>query len=496
MAALFVKDLHPEVSEVILSNRFRPAGHVQSVHICRDRKTGSPLGYAYVNFRYRDDAERAIDMFSFELLLGRPMRVMWSNWEPTAKPIKGGNIFIRNLDWSIDCTSLFDTFSVFGRIVSCKVVESKGYGYVQYESAEAAERLNGKLLNDRQVTIEYFRSWEEPKVEVCRAEEPKVEARRAEEPKVEAHKAEEPKVEARKFIKKIDHTIHRKCLLLPPWFKRSTLKTPCTKDTVQSTKASASEDISQIVYTAASQMVQAAGSPAPVNNVEAVETAGPENSEESVETAASEGSVEAVKTVASDDRVEAVEATAPVEATETAAPEETLEAVSEIRIVYTAASQMVQAAGSPAPVNNVEAVETAGPENSEESVETAASEGSVEAVKTVASDDRVEAVEATAPVEATETAAPEETLEAVSEIRVPAPLQVQNTTKNDYLLPLVAEIHPADAKQITLMLVQGENNFKIMNMISDPEHLQAKVDKMDTLLRAREAGVKLVRIFN
>ncbi|KAG7313719.1 hypothetical protein KOW79_000068 [Hemibagrus wyckioides] len=359
MAALFVKDLHPEVSEVILSNRFRPAGHVQSVHICRDRKTGSPLGYAYVNFRYRDDAERAIDMFSFEILLGRPMRVMWSNWEPTAKPIKGGNIFIRNLDWSIDCTSLFDTFSVFGRIVSCKVVESKGYGYVQYESAEAAERLNGKLLNDRQVTIEYFRSWEEPKVEVCRAEEPKVEARRAEEPKVEArraeepkveaHKAEEPKVEARKFIKKIDHTIHRKCLrrappllynvppklrqpVLPPWFERSTLKTPCTKDTVQSTKASASEDISQIVYTAASQMVQAAGSPAPVNNVEAVETAGPENSEESVETAASEGSVEAVKRVASDDRVEAVEATAPVEATETAAPEETLEAVSEIRV--------------------------------------------------------------------------------------------------------------------------------------------------------------------
>ncbi|KAG7313737.1 hypothetical protein KOW79_000044, partial [Hemibagrus wyckioides] len=159
MAALFVKDLHPEVSEVILSNRFRPAGHVQSVHICRDRKTGSPLGYAYVNFRYRDDAERAIDMFNFELLLGRPMRVMWSNWEPTAKPIKGGNIFIRNLDWSIDCTSLFDTFSVFGRIVSCKVVESKGYGYVQYESAEAAERLNGKLLNDRKVTIEHFKSF-------------------------------------------------------------------------------------------------------------------------------------------------------------------------------------------------------------------------------------------------------------------------------------------------------------------------------------------------
>ncbi|KAG7313706.1 hypothetical protein KOW79_000075 [Hemibagrus wyckioides] len=194
----------------------------------------------------------------------------------------------------------------------------KVMGNAQYESAEAAERLNGKLLNDRQVTIEYFRSWEEPKVEARRAEEPKVEARRAEEPK-------SPTITVQCTTK----TAPTSAASL---FERSTLKTPCTKDTVQSTKASASEDISQIVYTAASQMVQAAGSPAPVNNVEAVETAGPENSEESVETAASEGSVEAVKTVASDDRVEAVEATAPVEATETAAPEETLEAVSEIRV--------------------------------------------------------------------------------------------------------------------------------------------------------------------
>ncbi|KAG7313744.1 hypothetical protein KOW79_000029, partial [Hemibagrus wyckioides] len=394
MAALFVKDLHPEVSEVILSNRFRPAGHVQSVHICRDRKTGSPLGYAYVNFRYRDDAERAIDMFNFELLLGRPMRVMWSNWEPTAKPIKGGNIFIRNLDWSIDCTSLFDTFSVFGRIVSCKVVESKGYGYVQYESAEAAERLNGKLLNDRQ-------SWE-------------------------------------RFVQNERHIASLKQVrrwAIPHSYILETNKKAVGASSGQKTvhnpdrkPASASEDISQIVYTAASQMVQAAGSPAPVNNVEAVETAGPENSEESVETAASEGSVEAVKTVASDDRVEAVEATAPVEATETAAPEETLEAVSEIRV--------------PAPLQDVPKFPP-----------------------------------------------PQKRLTIY--MLESADLDDQITMAYDYLLPLVAEIHPADAKQITLMLVQGENNFKIMNMISDPEHLQAKVDKMDTLLRARETGVKL-----
>ncbi|MCI4386413.1 hypothetical protein PGIGA_G00062020 [Pangasianodon gigas] len=51
--------------------------------------------------------------------------------------------------------ALSDTFSLFGKVLSCKVVGyekgSKGYSYVHFESAEAAdlamERLNGKLLH-------------------------------------------------------------------------------------------------------------------------------------------------------------------------------------------------------------------------------------------------------------------------------------------------------------------------------------------------------------
>ncbi|KAB5535477.1 hypothetical protein PHYPO_G00118080 [Pangasianodon hypophthalmus] len=40
------------------------------------------------------------------------------------------------------------------------------------------------------------------------------------------------------------------------------------------------------------------------------------------------------------------------------------------------------------------------------------------------------------------------------------------------------------------MLLEGENNFEIMNMIGDPELLRARVDEMDALLKAREAGHK------
>ena len=71
----------------------------------------------------------------------------------------------QNLDKAIDHKALHDTFSSFGNILSCKVAtdssgQSKGYGFVQYDSDEAAqkaiEKLNGMLLNDKQVYVGPF----------------------------------------------------------------------------------------------------------------------------------------------------------------------------------------------------------------------------------------------------------------------------------------------------------------------------------------------------
>ena len=69
------------------------------------------------------------------------------------------------MDKAIDNKALFDTFSVFGNILSCKIAtdtsgQSKGYGFVQYEQEEAAQnaisKLNGMLLNDKQVFVGPF----------------------------------------------------------------------------------------------------------------------------------------------------------------------------------------------------------------------------------------------------------------------------------------------------------------------------------------------------
>ena len=71
----------------------------------------------------------------------------------------------QNLDKEIDNKALHDTFSAFGNILSCKIAtdslgQSKGYGFVQFENDESAkiaiEKLNGMLLNDKQVYVGPF----------------------------------------------------------------------------------------------------------------------------------------------------------------------------------------------------------------------------------------------------------------------------------------------------------------------------------------------------
>jgi polyadenylate-binding protein len=170
---LYVGDLASDVNEGLLFEIFNAVGPVASIRVCRDAVTRRSLSYAYINFHQVGDAERALDTMNYTMIKSKPCRIMWSQRDPSLRKSGVGNIFVKNLHESIDNKQLYDTFSLFGNILSCKVVTdpatnaSKGYGYVHYETAEAADnaisKLNGMLIEGLEVSvINFMRRHERP----------------------------------------------------------------------------------------------------------------------------------------------------------------------------------------------------------------------------------------------------------------------------------------------------------------------------------------------
>jgi len=164
-ASLYVGDLHPDITEAQLFDIFKQIGPVASIRVCRDAVTRRSLGYAYVNYHNLVDAERALDLFNYKDIKGKPCRIMWSQRDPALRKSNVGNIFIKNLHKDIDNKALYDTFATFGNILSCKVAtdehaNSRGYGFVHYETQAGADlavsKVNGKLLNGKKCFVGPF----------------------------------------------------------------------------------------------------------------------------------------------------------------------------------------------------------------------------------------------------------------------------------------------------------------------------------------------------
>lgn len=159
-------DLDKEVTEAQLFNTFSPFGSVASMRICRDAITRKSLGYAYVNFQTVAEAANAMRELNYTRLRDRPLRIMWVQRDPSVRRSATGNVFVKNLDPSVDSRVLSENFSLFGNVLSCRVVtddagKSKGYGFVQFDTEEAAKKamdgLNGAEIGGRPVYVGPFK---------------------------------------------------------------------------------------------------------------------------------------------------------------------------------------------------------------------------------------------------------------------------------------------------------------------------------------------------
>ncbi|XP_017319505.1 polyadenylate-binding protein 1-like [Ictalurus punctatus] len=431
MASLYVGDLHPEVTEAILARTFSLAGRVHSIRLCRDWRTRSSLSYAFVNFEQRADAERAREMFHLELLVGRPMRVQWSHRDPSSI----GNLFIKNLDKSIDTLALFHTFSAFGKVLSCKVVGdekgSEGYGYVHFESAEAADfamnRLNGKVLNNRKVFIERFKSREAHEAQVERQAYPTHQNRQRtasmQAQNLAVSFSPSQKVEPRPDLLWAAQTIQPQYVQNIP-------------DVVQ--PVSVHQQIGGTI-TSTSQ--------APCLNEECT----------TIITPTPDGTVPVTDTVPTIGTVQSVHSVPPVDTLPSVPVVETVPPVDSVSGLNSAADEV------PAPPQAPDAAEITSTSISE-----------------------VQQDKNTMDVPTYPPAGKRLTIYMLKSSRLDDQIQMAH----DHLLPLVKEIHPTQANKITWMLLEDANNFEIIDMIVYPELLHTKVDEMDALLMARDTGYK------
>ncbi|XP_021279220.1 polyadenylate-binding protein 7-like [Herrania umbratica] len=166
--SLYVGDLDATVTEAQLTEFFSGMNGFVSAVLCKDNNTGQSLRHGFVEFAEPESARVAMATRNNTLMNGKAIRVMWRHDD--YKTNEDANLFVKNLDSSIDNMKLQAIFSNYGNILSCKVQvfdngNSKGYGYVQFETPESAqkaiEELNGHYIEGKRIYVDLFKKKED-----------------------------------------------------------------------------------------------------------------------------------------------------------------------------------------------------------------------------------------------------------------------------------------------------------------------------------------------
>ena len=84
--ALLVGNLAANTTDAQLRAKFQEYGSVLSVRICVDSTTRRSLGYGYVNYSDPAHAAAAIEHLNNEMFLDKPLRISYSQRDPSIRP--------------------------------------------------------------------------------------------------------------------------------------------------------------------------------------------------------------------------------------------------------------------------------------------------------------------------------------------------------------------------------------------------------------------------
>lgn len=153
-----------DVYEQDLQKLFPNAG---KVHIVVDRH-GISRRFAYIRFKTPDEVSAALKR-DREPLDGKPVFISRCQVDKTKRDSKlkyslsteKNKLFVKNLPFSLTTQEFEEIFKPYSA-VSCRLIchkngNSKGFGYVEFESEVAAEKAmkntNGKVIQDMEMVV-------------------------------------------------------------------------------------------------------------------------------------------------------------------------------------------------------------------------------------------------------------------------------------------------------------------------------------------------------
>lgn len=187
---VYVKNFGDELNDETLYEMFKSFGEITSHRVMT--KDGKSRGFGFVAFESADAAEEAVKALNGKklgddkiLYVGRAQKKNERQMELKRKfeqikiermsRYQGVNLYVKNLDDSIDDERLRKEFAPFGTITSAKVMmedgRSKGFGFVCFSAAEEATKavteMNGRIVGSKPLYVALAQKKEDRKAHLA-----------------------------------------------------------------------------------------------------------------------------------------------------------------------------------------------------------------------------------------------------------------------------------------------------------------------------------------
>ncbi|KAJ1921151.1 hypothetical protein H4219_000749 [Mycoemilia scoparia] len=165
---LWMGDLEIWMDEPFLRQVWHQMGENVLVKMIRDRATGGPANYCFIEFSSLNEASRALVAYNGQLIPNttKPFRLNWATGNNDRKDERGTeySVFVGDLGNDVNDYMLLTTFQVqYPSVRSAKVVTdaltslSRGYGFVRFgdevEQQRAIIEMQGRYCGSRPMRI-------------------------------------------------------------------------------------------------------------------------------------------------------------------------------------------------------------------------------------------------------------------------------------------------------------------------------------------------------